>query len=245
MDEIRKLPSVNKSINKWVLVALIVAIVTLLAIVTYQLYNGARTDERMQNISLWTRTLMGYYSDAVLPASAGYAQNGAPLYSWRFREWIYLYARESRDALDHAWDSPSNSRFRMLRPYQLSCNNDGASAVALVTGKGTAFESRDGINYSDVPPECILAIEYWGSTVHWMQPGDFPVELLSRESAQAAGLTPLRGRQDAFFVGFADGKVWLLKLSTPPEIIQKCCLIETANAKTRNDELSLYRIRFE
>jgi hypothetical protein len=241
MDKTKVPPSTGKNIKPWFWILVIGGIIAGSVQFTCWLYRDAETIERRQCLHFWTATLWGYYNGVRLPPATIYDKTGIPLYSWRFQEWILLYATESQEPLNHSWESPSNARFRMLRTKHFLCRKDGTSAVAVVTGHGTAFDGRDGIKYSDVPPQCILLIEYWGNDVHWMQPGDFPIELLSRESATAAGLAPDQGRRDGFFVSFFDGQVWLLKLSTPLELIRKCCLVKSASTESRQ-ELSAYRI---
>ena len=73
--------------------------------------------------------------------------------------------------------------------------------------------------------------------------GDLDVRTMSHEVGAADGQSIAGLDSEGFFVGFADGEVWMLRYSVPFERLEPFFLVEKAKRADRQAMLGPYSIR--
>jgi hypothetical protein len=121
----------------------------------------------------------------ILPPAASYDREGQPLLSWRVLLLPYLEEGKlfNEFHLDETWDSPHNLRLlsRMPKVYAYPLAKGSTlpygTHYQVFTGKGTAFEGRQGLRLSHDFPDgtanTILIVEA-AEAVPWTKPQDLP-----------------------------------------------------------------------
>jgi prepilin-type processing-associated H-X9-DG protein len=154
---------------------------------------------------------------ARLPPPAIYGSDGQPLLSWRVAILPYLdeSALFKEFRLHEPWDSPHNLPLldRMPKVFAHSGSNSSKSLPKLTyfqvfVGKGTAFESREGLRIPDDFPDgtskTILIVEA-EPPIPWTKPADL---LYSPDEPLPKFWTV---RQGGYNAAFADGHIMFLE----------------------------------
>jgi hypothetical protein len=186
--------------------------------------------------------------------------DGRPLYSWRFATAALLlgdnvqygfYGQGPRR--DRAWDSPENRRY-LSGPHRdysgspvsyidATRPGDRARFVAVV-GPGTAFEEGERHQFDQLPGDVLLVVEATGCQFHRVEPGgDVDVRTMPRMTGAAGGIGPAGEGSRAFYVGFADASVWLLRTDIPFETLAKFFRVWGAEPRDRESDLGPYAVR--
>lgn len=166
------------------------------------------------------------------PPAAVYSKDGRPLLSWRvlllpFLEEDTLYRKFK---LDEPWDSPHNlallspmpSIFHIPTEEETSevdvATGETRTVCQVFTGKGTAFETRDGPHFrNDFPngTSNTILIVHAGKAVPWTKPEDLIYE-------DGMPLPPLGGVfPDGVHVGMADGTALFIEREDIDRTIRK------------------------
>ncbi|WP_339736351.1 hypothetical protein [uncultured Gimesia sp.] len=156
-------------------------------------------------------------------------QDGRPLYSWRFAEYLTWPV-----PLPHGlpWTAEEYQYYRESVSLYLFCNEGELETfVFAMEGPDTAFDQTNPTLVKSLPEDLILFADVYQSNTHWMQPGDFTVETLPDEINVPGGL----GSEDypGFFVCFVDGQIWWLNEETPIALVKRFCTITEARKADR------------
>ncbi|WP_417384798.1 hypothetical protein [Gimesia sp.] len=158
-------------------------------------------------------------------------QNGNPLYSWRFAEFLTLPVPIAHD-LHWKAEEYSFIREESETRFHFSGKGEHNTRIFAMGGPDTAFDQNNPSPAKALPEDLILFADVYDSNTHWMQPGDFNVESLPDQINVPGGL----GSADysGFFVCFVDGKIWRLSDATPIELIKRFCTITGARQANRS-----------
>lgn len=183
-----------------------------------------------------------------------------PLYSWRFSTAALLlgdhvqygFYGQSPD-IKKAWDSVENQRYQAgpHREYAgspasyLDDTREGSRArFVAVIGPGTAFEEGAQLKMSQLPGDVLLVVEAKGCRVHWMQPGgDVDVRTMPQQIGTDGGIGPAGQGAMAFYVGFADRSVWLLRTNIPFGNLAKFFSVKATEPRDRETDLGPYAVK--
>lgn len=142
------------------------------------------------------------------PAQAIYDKKGKPLLSWRVAILPYINQQALYDQfhLDEPWDSEHNLKLMNSMPMMYrnpSSAEESKTNFLAVTGKGTAFDGKEGKSYKDFKGGTSNAIMFVEADrfVPWTKPEEFEVDWDS--PTQGLG----RIRPGGFQAGLADGSV--------------------------------------
>jgi hypothetical protein len=177
-----------------------------------------------------------------LPPAVRTDKAGRTLSSWRFQILAFLEAIMMEVHYDDRWDDPAN-RWLSSRPHHAYCWWSGKEVpdplhtnVVAITGPGTAFDGDRVVRLRDLDSDTILAIEIANSGIHWMEPGDLPID-------QVPESITLGVEGYGVHVLFADGAVWMLRPEVPLEDLRKFFTIEGATQYDRDEVLGPYALR--
>jgi hypothetical protein len=152
-----------------------------------------------------------------LPPAALYSKDGKPLLSWRVLILPFVEERSlyQRFKLDEPWDSPHNIQLLRFMPSLYAPPMGKASKVPIdhtvlqvFVGKGTAFESREGLrlpeDFPDGASDTLLVVEA-GPPVPWTKPEELNYD-------PDGPLPDLRCLfSDGFLAACADRSIWFMK----------------------------------
>lgn len=203
--ETRGAPPAARAGSRWVLFAVLAAVVALpllffgaiLAGLLLPAVQSARAAARdaacrhnMRQIAVAIedyRTVHGHY-----PPSYVADQNGRPLHSWRVLILPYLERQDLYDQydFDEPWDGPNNRRLHDRMPDIFACpevvETGGRTTTnyVVVSGPGAIFDgprttSRQEI--TDDPAQTILLVEMEGANIHWLEPRDLDKQTMTFE----------------------------------------------------------------
>jgi serine/threonine protein kinase len=129
------------------------------------------------------------YSDKLdkLPPRARRGKDGKPLLSWRVSILPFLGESElevfKQFHLDEAWDSDHNRALLNKMPTVFAAFDDSSHATSthyqLVTGRGTLFETADGMSLRQLPKggdQALMIVEA-SKPVEWTKPDDMEIDL--------------------------------------------------------------------
>ena len=154
------------------------------------------------------------YNDANrhLPTAAIYDKNGKPLLSWRVAILPYIEQNNlyTQFKLDEPWDGPNNRLLlsRMPKTYSNPIDpSDQNTPYRVFTGKGTIFEGREPLQFSDIKDGTngtILIVEA-AEAVPWTKPDEL-------EYTPNGPLPALGSKGTSYvLVAMADGSVRTLR----------------------------------
>ena len=171
-----------------------------------------------------------------LPPAVRTDKAGRPLSSWRFQILPFVEAIMMEVHYDDRWDDPAN-RWLSSSPFHVYCWSSGKGLpeslhtnVVAITGPGTAFDGDRVIRPRDLDSDTILAIGIADSGIHWMEPGDLPIDQVPESITQGV-------EGYGVHVLFADGSVWMLRPDVPLEDLKKFFTIEGAKRYDRDEVL--------
>ncbi len=197
--------------------------------------------------------------DDRLPTAVIRDAHGKPQSSWRFVTAAMLlndkvqtgyYGQDCRGSLP--WDAPENRRY-LDGPYReyagsplsyIDASRPGNKArFVAVVGPGTAFDDEKPWRFDELPDNALLVVEVRGCQAHWMEPGgDLDVRTMPHEIGGEGCIGPAGGERPEFYVGFADGSVWLLRANVPFEVLSRFFGVEEARQEDRDSALGPYTI---
>jgi hypothetical protein len=132
----------------------------------------------------------------------------------------------------------------LARCFTDPTRTDQTIRFAAIVGPGTAFDGDSLYKWTALPPFTIVVAEVRNSPVHWMQPGgDLDVRTMWHAVGVPGGEGVAGLDSEGFFVGFADGEVWMLSYAAPFERLEPFFLVEKARTADRQELLGPYRIR--
>lgn len=186
--------------------------------------------------------------------------DGRPLFSWRFATASFLLGDPVQRGfygqapnIKKSWDSAENQRYQMPphRDYAGSPANyldgtrDGGRArFVAVIGPGTAFEEGSRLKMDQLPGDVLLVVETRGCPVNWMEPGgDLDVRTMPPQIGVDGGIGPVEEGAKAFYVGFADGSIWLVRTSIPFGTLAKFFSATVAQPRDRETDLAPYTVK--
>ncbi|QDV20349.1 hypothetical protein Pan153_50240 [Gimesia panareensis] len=166
-----------------------------------------------------------------LPLLVRCDENGEPLYSWRFAEFLTLPVPLPHDL---PWTA---EEYRYIRensetPFLFCGKGQQDTRIFAMGGPDTAFDPITPTPAKSLPGDLILFADVYQSDTHWMQPGDFNVETLPDKINVPGGLGS--AAYSGFFVCFVDGKIWRLSDATPVELVKRFCTITGAREAGRS-----------
>lgn len=166
--------------------------------------------------------------------------------SWRFRTVPWLDGGPETlgpEFYANPWNS-SDPLYQQLRRmplpvYCFSHRGNPETKVMAITGQGTAFPKGDrSLSIEDLDwKDTILLVTSRSSGVHWMAPGDLPIDAIDAQAMRAMSLDGC-----SFYVGFADGEVWRLSTDTPAADLRTLATVEGAKRADRDVVLGQYRM---
>jgi len=176
-----------------------------------------------------------------LPSAVRKDKAGRTLCSWRFRILPWVEAIMIEAHYNKPWDDPAN-RWFSSHPFPVYCwaseRESPASAntnVVAITGPGTALDGDRPIQFSEIPPDTILAIEIADSGIHWMEPGDLSIDRVPETIAEGVD-------GQGVHVLFADCSVRMLRPDVSLEDLKKSFTIEGAKKYDVDQVLGPYFI---
>jgi hypothetical protein len=142
-------------------------------------------------------------------------------------------------AFDEPWDSPDNLRLaaRIAEMYQWDGDSGRRSQemtdFVFVVRSTVPFSERASASFVDnsAGAQEILVVEIARSDIHVLEPRDLDFDTMSFvvNDRNTASISTLRSGDP--LVGFVDGKVRPLSISTPPDTLRKWLLVsETRNS---------------
>jgi prepilin-type N-terminal cleavage/methylation domain-containing protein/prepilin-type processing-associated H-X9-DG protein len=157
------------------------------------------------------------------PPAAIRDREGKPLLSWRVAilpsiEQAALY---NKFHLDEPWDSPHNRQLIPYMPPIYACPSDpaekGMTHYQVFTGKGAAFDSREGTKLQDMTDGTsnTFMVAEGKDPVPWTRPDDIAVapEELTREVVGSR-------HPGGFNAALCDGSVRFIKMSVNPLVFR-------------------------
>jgi len=226
-----------------VLVLLVVGILVGLVPVIRDARRAARSTQHTNDLKQIGLAIHNFEDwNKRLPPAVRRDKAGRTLSSWRFYILPFVEGIMMETHYDKRWDDPAN-RWFSSHPFHVYCwswENDVPESlntnVVAITGPGTAFNGDRPIRIQDIPPNTILAIEIAESGIHWMEPGDLPIDQVPDSITQG-----MEG--DGVHVLFADASVWILRPDVPLEDLKKFFTIEGAKRYDRDQILGPYAVR--
>jgi len=212
--------------------------------------NASKRQQAHNSFKQIMSALMNYDSDyGHLPPACARDAGGRAMSSWRFLIVPYIGSSGSRYRFDLAWDDPVNRGLAVVpcRPFCFA-SIDGPpetqcmTNVLAVSGPDTAFDRENPHAISDLDSDTILIVETNSSRTHWMQPGDLDLSEVSTDAGGCGSIGVSGSCRDGFFVGFADGEVWLLSSRTPLAILRKFLTSHRRESESREEVLTPYRL---
>jgi hypothetical protein len=168
-----------------------------------------------------------------LPPRATFDKNGKPMLSWRVTILPYIEQQNlyNQFHLNEPWDSEHNKKLLAIMPRTYVSPDDENSFKDHTTffqafaGKGTIFEGKKGISFSDVTDgtsNTIMIVEA-SKAVPWTKPEDIDYD--------AAKPLPKLGRAgaDTFEAAFCDGSVHILKKTIKPMVLRNLITRDDGN----------------
>ena len=156
------------------------------------------------------------------------------------------------------WDAPAHARWRgVSQPFAVGGWGEGAwdtrspadipaeTSIYAITGLGTAFgdgKTNRPMTIESVPGSTVLIAEVAASGHHWMAPGDFDVQNISRQIGEQTSDSISGNFEGGFYVAFADAEVWFMSNSTPFESLSKFFTPADAAKFDREAILGQYRL---
>jgi hypothetical protein len=183
----------------------------------------ADRSQSMNNLKMIGLAMHNYESSwKHLPARASFDKEGKPLVSWRVLILPYIEQETlyKQFKLDEPWDSPNNKKLIPQMPSVYASpfskfGKNGKTTYLGVTGKGSMFDGKQGLRFSDVvdgTSNTIMVVEANDKkAVYWTQPEDFPIDT----KEPLAGLVH-ENRED-FFALFGDGSAHAVRATIRPE----------------------------
>lgn len=156
-------------------------------------------------------------------------EDGKPMHSWRvlilpFLEQKPLY---DRYRFDEPWDGPNNRLLAGSMPTVFRCPSEqaaapGVTSYAVVSGPGTVFDGPQSTAFSainDGTSYTLLAVEFAGSDIHWMEPRDLDASQLTAVVNAPDGVNISSEHPGGANAVFADGHVQFLSSSIDPQTL--------------------------
>jgi len=245
-------------------VALIAAAILIAGV--YALFSTAQRQQQRLDASNHLRGILmelHVFNDNYgrIPHAIERDEDGGVTHSWRFiacrmlfgdRVQCGFYGQDATSAYEQSWDSPGNRCYfdGPHRDYGGSPHSfidptrpGNLTRFVAITGRDTAFDGQLDINLTEIPPHTIIITEVRNSGQHWMEPGgDLDMNAMPRTVGNERG--PGVSGQDAsgFWVGFANGEVWLISYEVPFELLSKFFTLSGAAESSRSELLGRYRI---
>lgn len=144
-----------------------------------------------------------------------------------------------------AWDISSNRILSEKDPLWFCDRGNSHTRLVAVRGEDTVFDRSIGefIKVSRSESDAIVLVELHADTFVWTQPGDLIVDTTvivhGRDDLSASALT---NQATDYFVGFADGSIWLMSRETPLGVIVPFLTLSGATNSDRGELLAPYRI---
>jgi hypothetical protein len=186
--------------------------------------------------------------------------DGQPLFSWRFATAALLLGDpvqcgfyDQAPDIRKSWDAAENRRYQ--RPphrdyagspasYLDGTRDGGRARFVAVIGPGTAFEEGPRLKMDQLPGDALLVVETRGCPVNWMQPGgDLDVRTVPQQIGVDGGIGPVGDGAQAFYVGFADRSIWLLRTDVPFGTLAKFFSVKAAEPRDREADLEPYAVK--
>jgi hypothetical protein len=96
----------------------------------------------------------------------------------------------------------------------------------------------------ELPGNLLVVVEVTGIEVHWMQPGgDVDPRTMPRRIGHPGGVGPAAPGDTAFWVGFEDGGVWLLRSGMPFEVLAPFLTVDGTAGRDRDAALGPYTVQ--
>lgn len=188
------------------------------------------------------------YGD-IWPAHFPSPESSATGYSWRFTIQPLLEGPGVADMEPTIpWNSPRYARFvaRHHRCYSFSIGEGLETNLVAVVGRDTAWKARSSDEPNDLEPDALICIECQNSGIHWMQPGDFEVDVegaLQGETVRNnSGKLRVGNGNGGIHVMFADFQIWYLSDAVPIDTVRKFFRLSDAERYDRDRELKRYSI---
>jgi hypothetical protein len=206
-------------------VATIGILVALLLPAVQAAREAARRMQSSNNLKQIGLGMHTYYdSHRKLPARANFDAAGKPLLSWRVHILPYLdeEALYRQFKLDEPWDSEHNRQLIPLVPQVYrnpsSPSGPGMASYLAVVGKGTMFESKEGLSFRDVLDgltNTIMVVEVdRDREVIWTKPDDWEPD----PNQPLSGLG--KAHPGGFDALFGDGSVQFISITIDPEVFE-------------------------
>jgi hypothetical protein len=190
----------------WIIGGCIVFL-TIVILIAQAVRKVQRTAHRMSHANDMHQVLLSLANmDSAyghLPPAIYKDKAGKPLCSWRFLILPYIQSWMGSPAMDfsQSWYSEANKFWASMRVRVFSWESfDGSpdqfdTNIVAITGPGTAFDDDHEISAEKIPGSTIILVEIAHSGIHYMAPGDLPLDRVSE--------TLLKGGDgDGFCVGF-------------------------------------------
>ena len=202
--------------------------------------NARSINARLSRFDTLLTLLHDYdFNTGRLPPAVKYDESGKCLYSWRFA--LVRFWEDVKDLVDMeaSWNSPSNQHFS-ARDIELYCSADERNTakrmkgtVSVIVGRDTPMQLKSSSRLSEVPGDTILIIEAAPDAIHWMAPGDIPLNPDDELEHSGKGIV----------VGFADGQIWYLRDSVPTRVLMRFATVKPGELRDREALLGPYRVR--
>ncbi len=213
------IPSITSPATAGVLVALLLP-------ATQSAREAARRAQCRNNLKQIALAMHNYHDTmGKLPPAAITSKGGKPLLSWRVAILPYIEQGDlyNRFKLDEPWDSPDNKKLIAEMPKTYLCPSvanpkPGTTTYMAITGKGAAFEGKEGLGFRDITDgtsQTLLVVES-AEAVPWTKPDDLPIDAdPARPLAKPGSKHP-----GGFIALFGDGSVKFLKSTLDPKTLR-------------------------
>ena len=196
-------------------------------------------------------------SQSRLPKANELNVAGESLSSWRFMLAPYWDHQESGYSANTSqpWTAAVNAQWRnAIAPWIFAFTKRTPNSVDAhdtnvfaITGPGTAFDAQTTITAEQLvadptTSDTVLFVEVRNSKTHWMKPGDFDIRTMPQTIDDPPGEGISGTCPGGFFVGFADGEVWMLRNDTPFEKLARFFTMDGARQHDRDAVLGPYHI---
>lgn len=227
----------RRATNPWLLFTLVGGAVLLVAcciagplITAFVVPNISDSYDRdlcASNLTLVAEAMLQYRQDhGTFPPAYFADEFGEPAHSWRVILLPYVGAQHLYDQydFDQPWDSDSNLNIQWEIPDAYRCHLDTSdyteTSYVVVHGPGHIFH-QDGATklreITDGPSNTILVVETTDSYVHWMEPSDLDIELMSLYINDYGEYGVASNHGDGAHVATADGTAHFIPDDLSPD----------------------------
>jgi hypothetical protein len=222
--------------------AIVLLIVTACLVVWTNEVERRECADRHNRVVQGVHSIISAWDQFPLESLVQRDSSGAPLCSWRLHGLMIAETFPERPRLDLPWNAIENLYFARQAPMYYCEQHDPYTRICALTGDGSPLGTGGRAYEGTLDADTVLVIEVVNTGIHWMEPRDIDIDELRAGLWPNSQLGDGQAEGGAFYVGFADGKAWLLKKNVPIDRVLKFATVFGAWEADRDIELAPYRV---